>query len=200
MLMSSSFDINQMTDQEIAAAILSRDTQVTIDFLYKKCGNLFRSIFDKYYTDCDNWVEFVNEIYLFIISPQKRSGKSKLSEFGFRCTLTLWLKIVAENFCRQLYAKRADIIEESIDTGDSFPKAGQSLELDFHSLNLADLNKILALMPNQRYRTLIEYRYIGDHSNEETAEFLKMNMANYYNKHKLAKAQFLAALRKEGLV
>lgn len=55
-------------------------------------------------------------------------------------------------------------------------------------------------MPNQRYRKLIEYRYIQDRSNEETAALLSMSMANYYNKHKLAKAQFVATLRKEGLL
>ena len=123
-----------------------------------------------------------------------------MSTFGFRCTLTLWLKIVTENYCRQLYAKRADIFEDSLEPGDRFGIMGQSLDIDFHSINMGDLGKILELMPNQRYRALIKYRYIDDHSNEETAKFLNMSMANYYNKHKLAKAQFVAALRKEGLV
>lgn len=59
---------------------------------------------------------------------------------------------------------------------------------------------IIALMPNQRYRKLIEYRYIQKRSNEETAALLSMSMANYHNKHKLAKAQFVATLRKEGLL
>lgn len=192
--------IDQMTDQEIVQAILQYDAVVTKDYLYGQCQPLFRSIFNKYYTDCESWIELVSEIYLYIMIPHKSTGNSKLAAFGYRCTLTLWLKIVTENYCRQLYAKRADIFEENIAPGDSFPKDGQSLEIDLQSLNLADLNKILALMPNQRYRSLIEYRYVGEHSNEETAEYLQMNMANYYNKHKLAKAQFIAALRKEGLV
>ena len=34
-------------------------------------------------------------------------------------------------------------------------------------------------------------------SNEETAEALGMTMANYYNKHKLAKEQYAKACRKE---
>ena len=34
----------------------------------------------------------------------------------------------------------------------------------------------------------------------ETAEILNMTMANYYNKHKLAKKQFVDALMKEGLL
>jgi len=111
----------------------------------------------------------------------------------------MWLKIVAENYCRQLYAKRIDIIGKNVDVSDRFDLNDQSLEIDLKLLDMEDVQKILALMPNQRYRMLIEYRYVEQHSNEETAEHLSMTMANYYNKHKLAKAQFIAALRKEGL-
>ena len=198
--MSESYDINKMSDQEIVQAILNRNAIITRDFLYVKCRNLFRSLFEKYYTDCGDWVEFTNEIYLFIMTPQRsRDGKSKLDEFGFRCSFALWLKIVALNYCRQLYAKRADIFEESIDTADRFNYLVMSFNLDLRSVNMLDIQKILDLMPNQRYRTLIKYRYVDEHTNEETAKFLNMNMANFYNKHKLAKAQFISALRKEGL-
>ncbi len=56
------------------------------------------------------------------------------------------------------------------------------------------------MMTNNRYRRLIEYRYLQGFSNEETAQKLEMSMDNYYNKHKLAKAQFCAILKKEGLI
>ncbi len=191
--------INSMTDKEIATAILHRDPIITREFLYKKCFPLFNSIYKKYYTDCGSCLEFINEIYLYIVTPNKTTGKSKLADFGFRCTLTLWLKIVAENYCRQLFAKITDIFEEKIDASDRFERLGPSLEIDFQEINMQDVQNILTLMPNQRYRALIEYRYVDERSNEETAELLHMTMANYYNKHKLAKAQFIAALRKEGL-
>lgn len=64
-------DINAMTDQEIVQAILQRDPYVTKEYLYKKCYPLFKSIYDKYYTGCDSWIEFVNEIYLYIMIPKK---------------------------------------------------------------------------------------------------------------------------------
>lgn len=192
-------DISAMTDMEIVQAILRRDVAVTKEYLYKKCYPLFKSIYDKYYTDCENWVEFVNEIYLYILIPKQDTGSCKLADFGFRCTFLMWLKVVAENYCRQLYARRADIFDRNVDAGDRFDRQDHSLEIDLKSLDMEDVHKILALMPNQRYRTLIEYRYVELHTNEETAEHLSMTMANYYNKHKLAKAQFIAALRKEGL-
>ena len=63
-----------------------------------------------------------------------------------------------------------------------------------------DLKKILASMPNERYRRLIEFRYVEDRTNEETASLLGLAMSNYYNTHKRAKGQFCAALREEGLI
>ncbi|MDM8146805.1 sigma factor-like helix-turn-helix DNA-binding protein [Bacteroides eggerthii] len=52
-------------------------------------------------------------------------------------------------------------------------------------------------MPNIRYRNLIRMRYLEQKSNEETAEALGMSMDNYYNKHKLAKEQYIRIWRKE---
>ena len=72
--------------------------------------------------------------------------------------------------------------------------------MDFDSINTSDVRKILEMMPNERYRHLIELRYIEEKTNEETAIALAMTMDNYYNKHRLAKAQFSNILRKEGLL
>ena len=193
-------DYDHLDDRGIVKAILSRDSDVTINYLYKQCYPLFKSIYDKYYTDCDSWNELVNEIYVYIMVPGKETGISKLAAFQFRCSLTTWLKVVTENYCHQLYTKKLDIIgENTIDT-DIFSRIEHSLDFDFKSINMADIRNIIEMMPNQRYRRLIEYRYVLERSNEETAALMSMTMANYYNKHKLAKAQFVAALRKEGLV
>lgn len=192
--------IDNYSDQEIVQAILHRDTFITKEFLYRKCYPLFKSIFDKYYTDCDNCFEFVNEIYLLIMTPHKDDGRCKLSKFGFRCTLTMWLKIVAENYCHQVYAKKGDNFTESIDDSDRNSLNGHSIEMELRKLDSSDVQKVLLMMPNERYRRIIQLRYIEEKSNEETAQTLSMSMDNYYNKHKLAKEQFRAMLRKEGLL
>jgi RNA polymerase sigma factor (sigma-70 family) len=193
-------EIENYTDQQIVAAILNRDTEVTKEFLYKRCYPLFKSIFDKYYTDCENCYELINEIYVYIMIPQKKTNVSKLAAFGFRCTLTMWLKIVVENYCRQLYARRIELDEKTDVTSDRNWTDDISLKENTRNIDMEDLHKILNMMPNQRYRQLIEYRYVEDRSNEETADLLGMTMANYYNKHKLAKAQYCEILRKEGLI
>lgn len=193
-------DYDRLKDEDIVRALLRRDSEVTKYFLYKKCYPLFKSIYDRYYTDCENWNELVNEIYVYIMVPGKETGISKLAAFQFRCSLTTWLKVVTENYCHQLFAKKVDIVGEHAGDTDIFGRIEYSLDFDLSSLNMSDVKNVIALMPNQRYRTLIEHRYVNDRSNEETAALMSMTMPNYYNKHKLAKAQFVAALRKEGLV
>lgn|SRR5574344_78046 len=192
--------LEQYDDREIVAAMIRKDAFVTKNFLYEKCYPLFKSIYNNYYTDCDNCVEFINEIYVFIMTPHKSTNKSSLQSFGFSCTLLLWLKIVSENYCRQLYKRKYIIKVDIADYGDRKAEKGSSIDIDFSSLNHDDVIRIIDMMPNMRYRSLICYRYLENKSNEETAQLLEMTMDNYYNKHKLAKAQFEAMLRKEGLI
>lgn len=193
-------EIEHYTDQEIVKAILDRDTIITKEFLYRKCYPLFKAVYDKYYTDCESCFELINEIYVYIMIPQKNTNISKLAAFGFRCTLTMWLKIVVENYCHQLYARRMEIDRDSNVGSDRNMPDDESLTENTRSINMEDVHKILDMMPNQRYRKLIEYRYVDEKSNEETAMLLAVTMANYYNMHKRAKVQYCEVLRKEGLL
>ncbi len=181
-------------------AILERDTATTREFLYRTCYPLFKSIYDKYYTDCENLYEFINEIYVFIMLPGVKTGRSKLAAFGFRSTLTSWLKVVTENFCHQLYDRRIEFDTNSDVANDRFSPSEDSLTESTRELDMADLHKILGMMKNQRFRRLIECIYLEDKSPEETAEILGVTKDNYYNMHKRAKAQFCDMLRKEGLL
>ncbi len=192
--------IDSYTDQEIVKAILDRNTIVTKEFLYRKCYPLFKAVYDKYYTDCESCFELINEIYVYIMIPQKKTNISKLAAFGFRCTLTMWLKIVVENYCHQLYARRMEIDRDPDVGSDRNMPDDESLTENTRSIDMEDVHKILNMMPNQRYRKLIEYRYVDEKSNEETAMLLAVTMANYYNIHKRAKAQYCEVLRKEGLL
>jgi len=190
----------EMTEQEIVSAILKRDTFITKEFLYRQCYPLFFSIFNKYYTDCENVFEFINEIYVYILFPHKETGHCKLQDFGFRCSLTMWLKVVSENFCHQLFSKKRDLPEDNITPSDRFAFECNSLQTEVKTLNMQDLHKILSMMPCERYRRLIQLRYVEEKTNEEVAALLTITMAVYYNLHKRAKAQFCEILRKEGLI
>lgn len=192
-------DLTLYSDRDIVAAIMRRDTAVTKEYLYRKCRPLFESCFNRYYTDCENCIEFINEIYLYIMLPSKKTGKNKISTFGFRCTLTMWMKVVTENYCRQLFKRKAEHIGDNNDI-ESDRNIGAAESLNIDALNRRDVEKVLSLMRNKRYSALIRYRYLDDKTNEETAELLGMSMDNYYNKHKRAKQQFAEIIRKEGLI
>lgn len=193
-------DINKWTDQQIVEAILQGNSSVTAAFFYKKCFPLFNSIFSKYHTDCENCFEFIDEIFVYVMTPNKTNGRSALANFSFRCSLTFWLKLVALNYCKQLFAKQSIMIKNNFTYYDSLDQNVHSLQMSMQRIDRFDIDKVLDMMPNERYRTLIRYRHVECHTNEETAAYLLMSMSNYYNKHRLAKAQFLAALRKEGLL
>lgn len=193
-------NIAKYSDKDIVSAILNRDTFITKEFLYRKCYPLFKAIYEKYYTDCNSPIELINAIYVYILIPHRETHRSKLQDFGFRCTLTMWLKIVTENYCYQLFAKRIPSNEKKDVADDRNDMGDDSFIANTRKLDMDDVQKILSMMPNQRYRKLIEYRYVDEKTNEETALLLEMSMANYYNCHKRAKAQYCEALRKEGLI
>lgn len=192
--------IDAMSDREIVAALLDHDRIVTEAFFYRKCYPLFKSHFDTYYTDCESCLEFINEIYLYLMLPNPQTERSYMQNFSFRCSLVYWLKIVVKTYCMQLFRRKGDFVEESLDDSDRFNAIANSLSTEQPYFAKEDLQHVMALMPNIRYRELIRIRYIEDCSNEETAQRLGMTMDNFYNKHLLAKKQFITALRKEGLL
>ena len=191
--------INSMSDREIVAALLVRDRHITEAYFYRKCYPLFKACFDNYYTDCETSIEFINEIYLYLMLPNPATHRSYMQNFSFRCSLTNWLKIVVQTYCHQLFKKKGEFYEDSLDDGDRFTQIADSIQ-ENDTFDHSDLELVLQMMPNIRYRELIRIKYLEGASNEETAERLGMTMDNFYNKHLLAKKQFITALRKEGLV
>lgn len=188
-------------DQILVEALLSRNQNITRDFLYRKCWPLFKSVYDNYYTDCESCIEFINDIYIYLLTPEKESGKPKLASFGYRSSLFTWLKTVCIFYCYKRFKRKRKVeldnfFENVDDVGVSFLTASDSL--DNNSIFADhDIEIILELMPNKRYSHLIRLRYLKDHTNEETAALMGMNMNTYYSKHKLAKEQFVKTLKRE---
>lgn len=191
-------------DIKIAQALINRDNLVTKRYLYIQCYPLFKSIYDKYYTDCTSCKEFIDEIYTVVLSPSKITGKCQMENFKGESTLAKWLKSACLFYCYAKFDKKPPIScmvtnDDDLKSkgNDRYIENTNSINMDFSSINRADVEKILCLMPNLRYRKLIRLRYLEQKSNEETAEALGMSMDNYYNKHKLAKEQYIRVWRKE---
>lgn len=192
-------------DIDIANALINRNEAVTRDYFYRKCYPLFKSIYDTYYTDCNSCLEFINEIYLLILTPSRQNGHCQLENYRGESTLTSWLKTVCLFYCYKRFEKkqRVDVCAPDRkpdipdDRGDRMISNAGSINLDLSRINKDDISKLLLMMPNKRYRSIIQYRYVDGLSNEETAKLLGMSMENYYNKHKLAKEQYEQIVKKE---
>lgn len=192
-----------MEDLRVAKALIRRDRTVTRNYLYRQCYPLFKSIFDHYYTGCESCKEFIDEIYLLVLSPQDGYGKCKLENFRGESTLASWLKTVSLFYCYEQYEKRERMImveplpDPDESNRDRYDQRYGYVEMDFRNINSRDVYTVLNLMPNRRYSTLIRLRYLEEFTNEETAAAMGMTMNNYYNKHKLAKQQYEQIWRKE---
>ena len=200
--MTTDYFNNDSPDRNLVRAIINRDPAVSRDFFYRKCYPLFKSVYDNYHTDCESCTELINEIYIHIMTPDKKTGKTRLESFEFRSTLFTWLKTVTLFYCYKRYDRKekipVDRLEENYaDRGVRLLSAHESISSEEFSLALNDAETILNLMPNRRYCQLIRLRYLEEYSNEETAKKMGMNMNTFYNKHKLAKEQFLKTLHKE---
>lgn len=194
-------DICSMSDQEVVQALLDRDKGITYNYLYKKCYPLFKSIYNDYYTDCENCIEFINEIYTLIMIPGKKSGKIPLANFSHKCTLTFWLKRVAINHCKRKYKRKPRFtVASDLTREGSMSQFGGTEEIDLSSVNKEDVKKIINQVKPERFRQIIIHRYLEEKTNEETALLLNMSIDNFYNKHLIAKSKVIGILKKEGLL
>ena len=88
--------------------------------------------------------------------------------------------------------------EDGEDTmSDRMGDEALSNPIDFSDMNRVDVEVLLGLMSNVRYRNIIRLLYLEQRSHKETAEALGMSMDNYYNKRILAERQFKQVCRKE---
>lgn len=196
-------------DLQIANALLNRDEQVTRNYFYQQCYPLFKSIYDSYYTDCTCCKEFMDEIYIVVLSPSKTTGKCQMENFRGESTLASWLKTACLYYCYNKYElkQRMPVYEplphstEKDEDEDVFSDRNKddslSNPIDFSGMNRTDVEALLSMMPNIRYRNIIRLLYLEQKTHKETADALGMTMDNYYNKRLLAEKQFKQISRKE---
>lgn len=193
-------------DLQIAKFLIQRDEVVTRKYFYQQCYPLFKSIYDNYYTDCATCKEFIDEIYVVVLAPSRITGRCQMENFRGESTLASWIKIACLYYCYKKFESKVkapkyeSLHNHAVDTNedsDTNEAIYGSLEIDFSNLNRQDALIILKQMPNKRYSELIRLRYLELKTNEETAKALGMTMENFYNKHKLAKEQYIRICRKE---
>ena len=184
-----------MNDHQVVDALLRYLPVETTEFFYGQTYPVYKHLYDCYFTDCSDIIEFIHEIYLDVMQIRPVSKTSKLQTFQHTCSLKNFVGVIAIRYCYARYKRRIPIEKE--DDGDRKGGKSTSILLEMKLLDREDVERLLCMMPNERYRKIIKLRYLEDHTNEETASLLGMSMDNFYNKHRLAKVQYLAVYRKE---
>ena len=190
-------------DRQVVSAILLRNQKVTQQYLYIKCYPLFKAVYDNYYTDCQSCVEFINELYVHLLTPNRNTGLCKLQTFQFGSTLTTWLKTVAVYYCYEHYRRKKrvameeQVVEFSDGESDRFSHLAASMYVEEQSWQRHDLQVLLGLMPNKRYAQILHLLYLEGLSMEDAARQMGMTIDNFYNKHRRARIQFNEILKKE---
>lgn len=191
-------NIKDKDDHQVVDWLIKRVEWATREFLYGRCYPIFKSLHNRFYSDCPEILDFIHEIYIDILQPRKKSEKCKLETFNYRSSLYTWMGVVSIRFCYARFKVSVQLI--NLDDSDRNTDISISKPSINNIFDREDLDKILEMMTNERYRQIIRLRYVNGCSNEETAKQLSMDMPNYYNKHRLAKVQFVNALKKEGLL
>lgn len=171
---------------EIVQALIERDGQVTQEFFFKRCHNLFISIIHNvfaYHVDED---ELINEAYTYLME----NGEARLRQFQGRSTLLQWLKIVVTRLFIRI---RDKIIEDTTHETSSHDDDNKSKKKEIgvtdsedRAAATADLQRLLDQMHNQRYVDVICSLILNEEEPKEVADRLGIKVSALYNVKKRA--------------
>lgn len=180
-----------MTDQQIIQALIARDERVTQQFFFKDCRPLFMSIMRHVFSYEVDYDEFVNEFYLYLMEDEAY----RLKQFQGRSTIYQWLKVVA---IRYFMAKRDGLIDmEPKDTLSDSVIQDEAVEEESAMTARMDVERLFALMPNQRYVYVIRRLVLQEAEPKTVARELGTNVDNLYNIKKRAMAALTEVALKE---
>ena len=172
-----------MTEHEIIQGLIARDNCVTKVFFFVKCRPLFysvmRTVFD-YEVDYD---EMVNEFYIYLMEDDA----VKLRSFGHRCSIYMWLKVLAIRF---FLKKRARMIDDN-SKGTPYEEQGSAMESLSDFTAEYDMEHLFELMPTKRYVHVIRRLILEDCEPEVLAKEMNITTANLYNIKRRAIAQLI---------
>lgn len=170
-----------MTDREIIQGLIEKDDGVTREFFFGTCRPLFCSIIGQLFCYDVDYDEFVNELYVYLMDDDAR----KLKEFEYRSSVYTWLKILA---IRYFIKKRDRLIDDS-PLKPLYEEPVQSDEKEDGLTAESDLERLLSLMPNDRYAYVIRKLVLDDCEPEGLADEMGITTANLYNIKRRAMAQ-----------
>ena len=174
-----------LSDREIVEGVLRHDPAVIEYFFIMKCSKLFVYLINSVFDGRVEKEELINELFLYLAE----SNWKKLREFNFQSSLLTWLTVVATRF----FIRKRDLLIENV-SSEALIRQKLDFPESFISIDSLNLRMAIDIMPNDRYRHVIEMLDLQDLSYEDVATMLDVSVANLYNIHRRAIAQLRCIL------
>lgn len=169
-----------MTDHEIIQGLIDRDNRVTGQFFFVKCRPLLTAVMRQVFDYPVDYDEMVNDLYEYIMADDA----AKLRRFQYRSTVCQWLKVVALRF---FIRNRCNLIENSSKEAlYNKPDEGESYDMLTEISDRIDVERMLEMMPNRRYASVIRRLILEDMDPAEFAAETGVTVDNLYNIKKRA--------------
>ena len=179
-----------LTDKEIVEGLINNNKQIISYFFFEKCAPMLDYIVTKVFAKLVQKEDLVSELYIYL----QENNWNKLRQFDYRSKLTTWLSVVAVRF----FIKKREMLLESNEKNtliDSVKKRGYDPIKDM--LIKMDIHHVLEIMPNARYREVLNDLFLNDMEPELVAKKMNITLANLYNLKHRAIEQIAEVLRKE---
>lgn len=186
--------IEKMDRHELVKRLLKHLPAETDQFLYGMNYNTFLHFFKYYYTDCDDTIELADEVYVHIIKEEPPK-KSKLASFKFRCKIEYWMWLVTQNFCHTQWRKHRELTYFDSNE-DSYIHDDRIIDVTIE-IDRDDFEKMIDMIPSERYRKLIQYKDLEGLDYDEIAEIMGDKKTNCYKAYYQALQQFKKIVFKE---
>ena len=154
--------VNDMPDRQLVPKIQQMVPLETAEFFYGKAAPIFIKLYNGYYTDCRNTVEFINAFYVDLMSVRPKAQTRKIDGFAYKCMFKNWIGKLALMYCYGMYKMKKGAEESSNDETNAV--VDQQVEENMKSLDRQDVDNLLSMMTCKNYRDLIRMVYLDEMS------------------------------------
>lgn len=187
--------VKEMLDEQLVPKIKEMVPLETAEFFYGKAAPVFIRLYNGYYTDCKEEIEFVDDFYIELMCYRPVAKNRKIDGFAFESQFKTWIGKVALMYCYDKYEMKQKEMEYL--NGLTVEDVDPGLKENLSELDKRDVDALLKAMTCENYRDLIRLLYIDDMSLTQAAEVMGVSMDNIYNIHRRAKLQYLQVYNKE---
>lgn len=178
-----------MTDQQIIQGLIDRDGHITQLFFFEKCRPLLSSIIQMVFAYHVDYDELVSELYLHLMDDDA----ARLRQFEGRSSFYQWLKVIAIRF----FLRKRHLVIENTSHQEDTAMINAAADSDSAQQAHSDLQRLLMMMPNKRYVSILTQLVVEDRDPERVATDMHITTANLYNLKRRAIAELTQVALKD---